>query len=413
LSDRRGGAAIAANRVHDGLKKLGIDSLMVVARKTVPDDATVMEITKGFRYEKSRLMYKVASWLGRLQKDSGSFGCSINIFPTGTHEVINKLNPDIVHLHWVGGEVIQIEELPLIKAPLIWTLHDMWPICGAEHYVYDHEKPRWMTGYSRKTRPTTLKGLDWNRWVWQRKQRSWRDLSMTTTSPSVWMRDCAEKSALWKNHKNIRHLHIPNGLDLSVFQIEDKLQARRALGLDEKEPLLLFGAFSVVSHIKGSDLLYAALEILIKLKFRFQVATFGHGQFIAPQGVKLTSLGSVNNARTLNTIYNSANLMIVPSRLETFGQTASEALACGLPVVCFDTTGLKDIVDHKVNGYRAKAFDAVDLAEGIIWCLADKSHYSEMSRFARSKVIEKYDYLKIAAGMSEAYAKTSFVNSKA
>lgn len=62
--------------------------------------------------------------------------------------------------------------------------------------------------------------------------------------------------------------------------------------------------------------------------------------------------------------------MAVPSRLETFGQTASEAHACGTPVVAFNTGGLADIVAHRETGYLATPFDAQDLATGIEWVLA-------------------------------------------
>ena len=76
--------------------------------------------------------------------------------------------------------------------------------------------------------------------------------------------------------------------------------------------------------------------------------------------------------------------MTVPSRQEAFGQTASEALASGTPVVAFDATGPSDIVDHKKTGYLAQPFDSSDLARGIEWILADENRRNEMGKRARS-----------------------------
>ena len=80
-------------------------------------------------------------------------------------------------------------------------------------------------------------------------------------------------------------------------------------------------------------------------------------------------------------VYNSVDVVCVPSRVESFGQTASEPQACGVPVVAFDATGLKDVVKHKVTGYLAKPYDAVDFEKGIQWVLS--SNLDELGHNAR------------------------------
>ena len=84
-------------------------------------------------------------------------------------------------------------------------------------------------------------------------------------------------------------------------------------------------------------------------------------------------------------MYSASDAIAVPSRNESFGLVASEAMACSRPVVCFDSSGLKDIVDHKVNGYLAKSFDASDFAMGILW-LMDNEKSKLLSEAARNKV---------------------------
>ena len=90
--------------------------------------------------------------------------------------------------------------------------------------------------------------------------------------------------------------------------------------------------------------------------------------------------------------------MVVPSKIETFGQTATESLACGTPVVVFNDTGLSDIIEHKKSGYLAKYLNEIDLANGISWVLENsyKNNLSINSRkrvenyFSEEVIIKKY-----------------------
>ena len=89
------------------------------------------------------------------------------------------------------------------------------------------------------------------------------------------------------------------------------------------------------------------------------------------------------------TLYNLADVMVVPSLTEVFGQTASEALSRATPVVCFQTTGIQEVVDHKICGYVAKLHDSTDLAHGIQWCL-ENNRDGSLSNAARQKVLKNY-----------------------
>jgi glycosyltransferase involved in cell wall biosynthesis len=82
--------------------------------------------------------------------------------------------------------------------------------------------------------------------------------------------------------------------------------------------------------------------------------------------------------------------MVVPSIQEAFGQTASESLACGTPVVAFAATGLKDIVTHQQDGYLAKPFEIEDLAQGIAWVLEESYRYQTLRVQARKKAEQEF-----------------------
>jgi glycosyltransferase involved in cell wall biosynthesis len=88
--------------------------------------------------------------------------------------------------------------------------------------------------------------------------------------------------------------------------------------------------------------------------------------------------------------------MCVPSLQESYGQTASEALACGTPVVGFAATGLLDIVDHRQNGYLARPFDCGDFAAGIEWVLHETAADGRLSRSAREKAEQEFDVDRVA-----------------
>ena len=96
--------------------------------------------------------------------------------------------------------------------------------------------------------------------------------------------------------------------------------------------------------------------------------------------------------------------MVVPSRLEAFGQTASEAHACGTPVVSFDIGGLPDIIEHQKTGYLAKPFDTRDLANNITWVL-EQSVSNKLGNKALERAVEKFSEKKISEDYINIYKK--------
>lgn len=106
-------------------------------------------------------------------------------------------------------------------------------------------------------------------------------------------------------------------------------------------------------------------------------------------------LGHLHDDVSLRVLYSAADVMVVPSLQEAFGQTASESMACGTPVVAFGATGLLDIVDHQINGYLAQLFDTQDLANGINWIL-QHNNPAKIAQAARDKVLREFDSKVVA-----------------
>ena len=97
-------------------------------------------------------------------------------------------------------------------------------------------------------------------------------------------------------------------------------------------------------------------------------------------------------------------MMVIPSRLEAFGQVASEAQACGTPVVAFSTSGLKDIVEHGQTGYLAKPFNIHDLAAGIEW-VATSRDADHLSKKSEERAHEIFSYRHVAMQYRYLYEK--------
>ena len=399
-SDINGGAARAAYRIHHALRQGGVDSRMWVNSATSGD--WTVQGPEG-KAEKLLKMFRptIGGLPRRLLRTGNPIIHSPALLPSDWVKKINASDADVVHMHWVAGEMLSIKDIAAIKKPIVWTLHDMWAFCGAEHYT---EEFRWKEGYYDTNRPSYESGFDLNRWTWERKRKHWQQ-PMHMVTPSHWLGRCVEESALMQGWPVSV---IPNALDVEKWKPIDKEQARQLLHLPADVPLLLFGAMGGGKDPrKGYDLLLEALRRVTTTNPEIELIVFGQ---LPPEnppdlGAPIHYTGHLHDDVSLQLLYSAADVMVVPSRVEAFGQTASEAHSCGTPVVAFDTCGLPDIVDHETTGYLAKAFEPDDLAKGITWLLEDRERLEEFGRNARRKAEAKFAY-KVVAGMyNEVYER--------
>jgi glycosyltransferase involved in cell wall biosynthesis len=387
-SDIDGGAARAAYRLHRGLKNLNLDSKMLVKEKSSNDISVIApELSLSQGLARVKLTFDALPLKLYTQRKSL---LSIHLLPDFSSSKVAKISPDIINLHWISAAFIQIETLAKLRRPLVWTLHDMWTFTGGCHYTGDCENYTKSCGSCPQL--GSNKDCDLSRWVWQRKVNSWKNLDMTIIAPSSWMAERASSSSLFKNAKI---QVIPHGLDTEVFRPIKRQIAREVLRLPQDKQLILFGAIQATSDKrKGFHLLQAALQKLSKSGWedKLELVIFGTSQ---PEkstdlGFKANHLGHLHDDGYLALLYSAADVMVVPSIQECFGQTGSESLACGTPVVAFDGTGLKDIVDHRQNGYLAKPYEVDDLAQGIVWILENQERYEQISNNARIKAKKEF-----------------------
>ena len=398
-SDIIGGAFRATYRIHQSLLKHGIYSRLWVNEKKT-DDVTVENFNNKIGKVLNKLRYQVINYsLVKMLKTKNKTIHSPSVLPSNWVKLINNSDADILHLHWVQDEMLSIKDISKIKKPIVWTLHDMWAFCGAEHLTNDN---RWREGYYSNNRPNYETGFDLNCWTWNRKKKFWKTPIQIVT-PSTWLAKCVSESALMKNWPVSI---IANPIDTDYWKPIDKKHARQLLNLSQDSDLILFGAVGGGKNpLKGYDLLLSALEY-VKDNKKIELIVFGQSKPKSQPvlGFPIRYFGHLYDDLILRVLYSAADVMVVPSRFESFGQTASEAHACGTPVVSFDIGGLPDIIDHKKTDYLAKVFDTRDLANGITWVLEQRVS-NKLGTNAREKAVEKFSEKKISEDYVSIYKK--------
>lgn len=389
LSDIRGGAFIAAYRIHTCMLNAGIDSRMWV-NFACSGDWTIEGPRS--KFEKAMVFGRrsISSLMSSLAPPGkGIF--SPSILPSRWVKRINNSDADIVYLHWIQGEMLSVSDIAKIKKPIIWNLHDMWAFCGAEHYTED---TRWMEGYSRKNRPVHESGFDFNRWTWQRKQKKWLN-PIHIVAPSNWLHDCVSQSALMRNWP-VDLVTYP--IDLNRWSPVEKGYARDLLRLPQGKPLLLFGAMGGAQDFrKGFDLLTGALDQLLASFPTLEIIIFGQMPPRKPMniGFPLHYMGHLYDDISLRLLYSASDVFALPSRQDNLPLTCMEALSCGTPIVAFNSSGPPSMIKHKKSGYLANPLDVRDFAQGIHWLL-EHQDINSIRKAARDYAEKHFDSSFIA-----------------
>jgi len=390
--DNHGGAARSAFRLCEGLRAAGHDAKMLVMVKEGDADCIIQPDHFSYHYpfNKFRGYFDLLKPVMIARKKI--LFSSAKLPGKEVIKAIQKTDPDVVHLHWITKGFMQLHSLQEIKRPVIWTLHDMWAMTGGCHSPLECTRYKKACGACPVLQST--KENDLSRRNFRQKKEIYNTLkNLTFISPSRWLADCARKSPLLGSFPVEV---IPNSLDTRLFFPEDKHASRSHFGLDHDRKIILFGALNALTDtLKGFAKLRDALKFLSD-KNNTELIVFGadHSKISSLSGITIRFLNYIANDNELRLLYSAADVMVVPSMQEAFGQTASEAMACGTPVVAFGITGLLDIIEHHINGYLAKPFIADDLAAGISWCLDNKERNCQLSTAALKTVQHKFDMQK-------------------
>ena len=386
-----GGAARGAYWLHKGLRKIGVDSYILSTCYDTLGDSEVFTTVDSKKNKVIKIILEqldaAPSWLYRSRKriifSTGFFGQDFT--NTKAYQMA-----DIIHLHWINAGFVNMHHLKKVKKPIVWTMRDMWPLTGGCHYALDCTA--YETGCGKCPQLNSKFSHDLSKIVLSRKKK-YIPKNIKLVGISTWLSKCARKSSMFHDF-DIRT--ISNNVDCQDFFPIPKDIARKVLGLPLDKKIILTGAQNMNGFYKGFDKYIQSLNYLGNEQNHLLFFGKLDKRLLKNSGFEFTSLGFLNDTISLRLAYSAADVFVAPSLMDAFGKTLAESMACETPVVCFNATGPKDIVDHKKNGYLAHPFDPQDLARGVKWILEDEKRYFELSYNARRKVEDYFD-IKIVA----------------
>ena len=391
-TDNNGGAARAAFRLHCGLNQQGIGSRMFVRNKYTDNEAVTQ-----YRYpiglKKTEYSFRKYLIKNEIKKYIASRPTGFEVFsddrtPLKTGFFDQLPDTDLYNLHWISEFVDLPAFFKRINKPVVWTLHDMFPFTGGCHYnsgcenyfQYCHHCPQLGSKYEK----------DLSYQIWARKLKAISEFKniIIIRADSHWLANEAKKSSMFKD-LDIDTIHY--GIETEEFIPRDKIACRKALNIPINSRVIVFGAPGINNTRKGVKQLHEALQKLSKTCSNLFLLSFGSGSMPVTLDIPRLHLGHVANNHLLSMIYNCADVFVIPSLQEAFGQTALEAMSCSIPVVGFNTGGIPDMISNGITGYLVETGNINLLAEAINEILTlHQSDYIKMCASCRQKVLKEF-----------------------
>lgn len=361
------GEGIAALRIHKALLASGIESYMLVSHKRTDCESVFVASTYFKTHKYIEYSNPIKKWfhiirrsigigvtydekirirLHRIQKKHPVlFSLPISSYRLEKHPLIEKA--DIIHLHSIRDFVDFKTFFKHISKPIVWTFHDLNPLYGGFHLTIDKNiNYKFYQKFETKALKIKQKSINNNN-------------NITIIAISSSMLKEISQSELYRK-KPIFLVH--NCVDGSKFQIINKLDAKKELGIDANQKVILFLCESLNIKAKGFDILIEALKSLYFENIL--LLCVGNGIIPSINNINIEQYPPTYDSKRLSLYYSAADLYIQPSIQESFGQTVIEAMCCGTPVV-MTQVGIASELINDCNGIICRDFSSESLCEAI------------------------------------------------
>ena len=384
--DVKGGAYRASQNIHKALLQAGIESVFY-----------------DYSHLETKFLRTIYHSLDRIslrfypqRKDPDFFSpaiAGINI----RHETAFK-EADIINLHWITGGFLSLKSVEWIMnlgKPVVWTMHDFWPISGGCHLNRGCLKFRDQCGACPVL--GSKKENDLSGKIWQRKNNiySYADLHWVTVSD--WFLSQAKQSSLLK----ISGLYkIFNAIDTDVFVPFDKFCSRKELNLAFDRFIILAGGFGITKDPnKGFNDLKSSLKLLKEKhgipEEKIGLVVFGNAldSELKGSGYSIINAGLINDDKILAKYYAAADVFVCTSKQETGPTTILESMSCGTPVISYHVGVVPEIVKNDENGYMCSKSDPEEIAAGLLsFYHMEKEKRSQFGMNARNMITSNCSY---------------------
>jgi glycosyltransferase involved in cell wall biosynthesis len=309
---------------------------------------------------------------------------------------------ELIHLHIIHHPAFNLNMLPLLSEmkPTVWTVHDPWAVSG--HCVHHGACDKWMSHCGDCPNLETPFTVQYDNTAIQfdLKKRTITQSNVHCVVASRWMEQILRKSPIFNGKKITR---VPFGVDQQVFCPGNRIEARKRAGLPDAGVVLLARSDRA---FKGTPLVVETANrvaehhnVTLVLVGEIGVARKLHNS------VKIVEKGWLNNPEQVADLYRAADLVLMPSELESFGLMAAEAMSCGRVVVALEvsSSALPETVNSPTCGL-AVPWSEYPCAVLALLCSGDELLKREKKslEFARSE----YSYAIHISRMLDVYRLT-------
>jgi len=399
----KGGAANSCKRLHLELLSKNIESECLLKSKqnnwsnsfiySFKPPAKWFSTSDKIKNKVKRILREFEFYSPQIKKDEikeflsfRSTGLEIFSFPNSGIDITQSddyKKADIINLHWVANFLDYQSFFKKNIKPVVWTLHDMNPFSGGEHY---EEKYLGIDkfGFPIRRQVSEEEMTIANKNIEIKKQALSKVNNLTIVAPSEWLAEEARKSEVFKNYPV---LCIPYGLDDEIYAPRDQNYSRDLLGIPKDKKVILFVADSISNSRKG----FAYLKMAFQQLANENVVLCAIGQKNSELELidNILELGPIYDERLMSVAYSAADVFVIPSLMDNLPNTVLESIMCGTPVIGFPVGGIPEMIIDGKNGLITKEISVNSLVETLTDFLDKPESFNKDE--IRADALKKYD----------------------
>lgn len=319
---------------------------------------------------------------------------------------IEKINPDVIQLHNIHGYYLNLDilfkYLRKCNKKIFWTLHDCWAFTGhCTHFTYP-KCEKWKECCKECVRKREYPAsfiLDNSEKNYKHKKELFTGIkNMTLITPSEWLKNLVKQSFL----KDYPVIVINNGINLNVFKPNNTINIYEKYKIPKDKKIIL-GVAAIWSKSKGMD---DFIELSKKIDRDFIIILVGvNDKQIKKLPDNIIGIKRIENTIELTNLYTNACTLFNPSKEESFSLVTIEAMACGTPVIAYDNSAVKELINNK-NGICLSSKDGKNNIDKVVKYIKQQEVKMQSDiNYDNLEYLRKYDekvvygnYIKIYNG---------------